>query len=81
MLDPAAAAAQLADKLLNALNHQRIVSYIDVLSTFLFVYDVILNFNLELRHIWGSKWSLLKVLYIIQRYLPFFDTAVMVSFT
>ncbi|EEB92982.1 hypothetical protein MPER_08428, partial [Moniliophthora perniciosa FA553] len=77
MPDPAAA-AELARKLLNALNHQRIVSYVDVLSTFLLVYDVILNFNLELRHIWHSKWSLLKVLYIIQRYLPFFDTAVMV---
>uniref|UniRef100_A0A0W0FE00 DUF6533 domain-containing protein n=1 Tax=Moniliophthora roreri TaxID=221103 RepID=A0A0W0FE00_MONRR len=77
MPDPAAA-AELARKLLNALNHQRIVSYVDVLSTFLLVYDVILNVNLELRHIWGSKWSLLNVLYIIQRYIPFFDTAVMV---
>ncbi|ESK86887.1 hypothetical protein Moror_3404 [Moniliophthora roreri MCA 2997] len=73
-----AAAAEHTRSLLSALNHQRIVSYVDVFSSCLLVYDLSLSFNLELRHIWASKWSLVKVLYIVQRYLPFFDTTVVV---
>ncbi|KAK1234464.1 hypothetical protein PQX77_002318, partial [Marasmius sp. AFHP31] len=57
-----------------ALEGQKIVSYMDVVSAAILVYDVILNFELEIRHIWRKQWSIVKGLYLIQRYLPFFDT-------
>ncbi|KAF9255471.1 hypothetical protein L218DRAFT_336282 [Marasmius fiardii PR-910] len=64
-----------ASALTKALSHGRLVSYMDVMNTTLLIYDVILNLPLEIEHIWTKQWGFLTVLYIIQRYLPFFDTA------
>ncbi|ESK84958.1 hypothetical protein Moror_9210, partial [Moniliophthora roreri MCA 2997] len=47
-----------------------------VASGFLLLYDVLLNFGLEFEHIWKSKWSFFKILYLIQRYLPGVDTVI-----
>ncbi|KAF9260180.1 hypothetical protein L218DRAFT_962804 [Marasmius fiardii PR-910] len=78
---PDAAAAKAAvEKIVEALGHQRIVSHVDVLSTTLLVYEVIINLPVEIEHIWMRKWSLLTVLYTLQRYLPFFDTAGLVLY-
>ncbi|KAK1235784.1 hypothetical protein PQX77_000973, partial [Marasmius sp. AFHP31] len=57
-----------------ALEHQKTVSYINVATSALLVYDVALNLESELWHIWRKEWSLVKVLYVTQRYLPFLDT-------
>ncbi|KZP02301.1 hypothetical protein FIBSPDRAFT_977730, partial [Athelia psychrophila] len=38
------------------------------------VYDYILTFNSEVTLIWGEPWKLLKVLFLLSRYLPFADT-------
>ncbi|KAF9260181.1 hypothetical protein L218DRAFT_617087 [Marasmius fiardii PR-910] len=64
------------DKIVQALEHQQIVAYFDVLNTTLLMYDVLNNLHIEVKHIWTRKWSYFTVLYILQRYLPFFDTAV-----
>ncbi|KAG7089158.1 hypothetical protein E1B28_010864 [Marasmius oreades] len=45
-----------------------------VCSTTFLVYDMIINLQLEVDHIWMRKWSFLTILYILQRYLPLFDT-------
>ncbi|KAF8134186.1 hypothetical protein K438DRAFT_1883386, partial [Mycena galopus ATCC 62051] len=37
------------------------------------VFDYALTFNLEVSLIWGSKWSLPKVLFFLSRYSPVFD--------
>ncbi|KAF9259422.1 hypothetical protein L218DRAFT_947647 [Marasmius fiardii PR-910] len=74
MADPAAAKAML-EKIIEALGHQRIIAHIDVFNATLLTYDVIINLPLEIEHIWARKWSFLTVLYVLQRYLPFFDTA------
>ncbi|KAI3614171.1 hypothetical protein WG66_000112, partial [Moniliophthora roreri] len=47
-----------------------------VASGFLLLYDVLLSFGLEFEHIWKSKWSFFKILYLIQRYLPGVDTVI-----
>ncbi|KAF9259386.1 hypothetical protein L218DRAFT_947615 [Marasmius fiardii PR-910] len=75
ILDATAARAAF-DGIIVALDHARLVSHIDVFNSTLLVYDVILNLALEIEHIWRRPWSSLTVLYIFQRYLPFFDTAV-----
>ncbi|KAF9256492.1 hypothetical protein L218DRAFT_881608 [Marasmius fiardii PR-910] len=49
--------------------------YVAVFSVTLLVYDVMINFPLEVQHIWTRKWTFLTVLYVLQRYLPFFDSA------
>ncbi|KAK1230770.1 hypothetical protein PQX77_006132, partial [Marasmius sp. AFHP31] len=57
-----------------ALEHQKIVSYMDVVSSVLLVYDIVLNLDSEIQHVWRKRWSILTVLYLLQRYLPLFDT-------
>ncbi|KAF9259424.1 hypothetical protein L218DRAFT_874780, partial [Marasmius fiardii PR-910] len=47
---------------------------VKVFDATLLVYDILLNLGLEIELIWTREWSWLTVLYIIQHYLPFFDT-------
>lgn len=39
-----------------------------------FVYDWLLTLGMEVELIWRSKWNYIKVLYLFQRYLTFYDT-------
>jgi hypothetical protein len=39
----------------------------------LVIYDYGLTLNREIDYIWLSKWSLIKVTFLVQRYLPFLD--------
>ncbi|KAF9255054.1 hypothetical protein L218DRAFT_1008997 [Marasmius fiardii PR-910] len=78
LLDPSVSAQAPFKNILESLGHQRIVTHVDVLSSTLLIYDVLLNLHVEMEHIWMRKWNFLTVLYVFQRYIPFFDTAVLV---
>uniref|UniRef100_A0A0W0G8Z7 DUF6533 domain-containing protein n=1 Tax=Moniliophthora roreri TaxID=221103 RepID=A0A0W0G8Z7_MONRR len=65
-----------SEMMFSKLQNKLVVSYLDVASGFLLLYDVLLNFGLEFEHIWKSKWSFFKILYLIQRYLPGVDTVI-----
>ncbi|KAF9249719.1 hypothetical protein L218DRAFT_887996, partial [Marasmius fiardii PR-910] len=40
------------------------------------VMEIVENFPAEIEHIWMREWSFITVLYIVQRYLPIFDSVV-----
>ncbi|KAF8726106.1 hypothetical protein AX14_008059 [Amanita brunnescens Koide BX004] len=40
------------------------------------VYDYLLTLDLEVAYVWGSKWSFVKVLYLLVRYMPFVSMSV-----
>uniref|UniRef100_A0A0W0G198 DUF6533 domain-containing protein n=1 Tax=Moniliophthora roreri TaxID=221103 RepID=A0A0W0G198_MONRR len=65
-----------SEMMISKLQNKLVVSYLDVASGFLLLYDVLLSFGLEFEHIWKSKWSFFKILYLIQRYLPGVDTVI-----
>ena len=46
------------------------------MSITLLIYDYILTLPMEVSLIWRAKWTVMKVLYVIQRYLPFEDTVI-----
>ncbi|KAJ7689213.1 hypothetical protein B0H14DRAFT_3051183, partial [Mycena olivaceomarginata] len=56
------------------------LTLIYVLMAFLTImsYDALLNAGEEYHHIWKSKWSLIKCLYLWSRYGPFIDTTISV---
>ncbi|KAF9261821.1 hypothetical protein L218DRAFT_945788 [Marasmius fiardii PR-910] len=64
----------LTQKLVEDLGKQQIVSYVDAASAVLVIYEVLINLSVEIEYIWTKKWSFLTVLYVLQRYLSFFDT-------
>ncbi|KAF9258467.1 hypothetical protein L218DRAFT_731563 [Marasmius fiardii PR-910] len=64
----------LTSKLIESLREQQFVSYVEVASAALFIYEVLINISVEIEYIWTKKWSFLTVLYVLQRYLPFLDT-------
>ncbi|PFH46792.1 hypothetical protein AMATHDRAFT_153814, partial [Amanita thiersii Skay4041] len=39
-------------------------------------FDYLLTLDLELRFIWHSRWSIIKVLFLLARYSPFIDMSV-----
>ncbi|KZP25113.1 hypothetical protein FIBSPDRAFT_820999 [Athelia psychrophila] len=63
----------LTESVSSLLRKQNII-YFDVFSACVLVYDYILTFNSEVTLIWGEPWKLLKVLFLLSRYLPFADT-------
>ncbi|KAJ8085590.1 hypothetical protein PM082_004408 [Marasmius tenuissimus] len=66
-------ATTLSQTLTTSLWNQKIVTYFHVVSSTILVYDVLLNLDLEINLIWRRKWSLVEVVYLLQRYFPFFD--------
>ncbi|KAH7913289.1 hypothetical protein BJ138DRAFT_1146324 [Hygrophoropsis aurantiaca] len=60
------------DWIVDAVADLRLVLYATVAAATILAYDYLLTFDLELQHIWRARWSILKVLYILTRYLPFF---------
>ncbi|EDR03453.1 uncharacterized protein LACBIDRAFT_331441 [Laccaria bicolor S238N-H82] len=52
----------------------RVVTYFDVASAMMFIYDYFLTMGLEVELVWGSRWGFMKALYIVQRYIPFVDS-------
>lgn len=55
----------------------QLVTYSDVAGATMFVYDYFLTLGMEVDLVWSSNWSLMNVLFIAQRYLPFLDAAVL----
>ncbi|ESK92521.1 hypothetical protein Moror_4429 [Moniliophthora roreri MCA 2997] len=53
----------------------QIVSYFHVISVALLFYDYILTISMEINYVWTSPFNAMKVLFVLQRYMPFFDTA------
>ncbi|PFH47494.1 hypothetical protein AMATHDRAFT_67626 [Amanita thiersii Skay4041] len=50
-----------------------ITNYSDVASIALFCFDYLLTLSLEIKYVWPSRWSIVKVLHVIMRYVPFFS--------
>ncbi|KJA22190.1 hypothetical protein HYPSUDRAFT_41363 [Hypholoma sublateritium FD-334 SS-4] len=56
-------------------------NYSSVVTLTILVYNAILVFPQEVEHIWRSKWSLPKVLYIFLRYCGIIHTAILLRFS
>lgn len=67
-------------QVVQALNHQQLVAYLDVVASTIFLYDYVLTLRMEIDLVWYSKWTLLKILYLVQRYAPFYDTVGLVLY-
>ncbi|KAJ3501359.1 hypothetical protein NLJ89_g9372 [Agrocybe chaxingu] len=50
-----------------------VIKRIDLAATVVFLWDYLLTLGMEVEHIWASKWTIVKVLFLIQRYIPFID--------
>ncbi|KAJ7638136.1 hypothetical protein B0H17DRAFT_484213 [Mycena rosella] len=51
----------------------QIVKYMDVVSITILVFDYLVSLDLEISLVWGSRWSLSKIFYMLARYPPFID--------
>ncbi|TFK33424.1 hypothetical protein BDQ12DRAFT_715821 [Crucibulum laeve] len=56
--------------------HALVTRYINVASIAILIFDWCLTFELECSLIWSAKWNIVKALFLITRYLPFFDAII-----
>ncbi|KAF9553767.1 hypothetical protein CPC08DRAFT_216582 [Agrocybe pediades] len=61
-------------KLLHVLWVMRLVTCFDVAASSIFIWDYFMTLGMEIELVWSSRWTFMKVVFLIQRYLPFFDT-------
>ncbi|TFK71030.1 hypothetical protein BDN72DRAFT_838270 [Pluteus cervinus] len=54
-----------------------LIQYFTVASSTVYLYDLLLTLDLEVNLLWPSKWTLVKVVYLLQRYLPLVDTVIL----
>ncbi|CAA7263577.1 unnamed protein product [Cyclocybe aegerita] len=40
----------------------------------MFAWDYCLTMGMEIEYVWPGKWNTLKIIYLVQRYMPFIDT-------
>ncbi|KAJ3552436.1 hypothetical protein NP233_g12885 [Leucocoprinus birnbaumii] len=76
-MDPTALAAQLSG-LTTGLTAERQLNSLYLASAAIMVLDWLLMLDLEVRHIWESRWNGTKALYLVARYLPFIDLPVLI---
>lgn len=48
-----------------------------VAAAALFVWDYLVTMGMEIELVWTSRWNAIKILFLIQRYLPFLDTCIL----
>ncbi|KAI3600350.1 hypothetical protein WG66_001805 [Moniliophthora roreri] len=53
-------------------------TYSDTAVAALVAYDYIITLPDEIELVWSARWNLTKVLYLLQRYMPFVDTVALV---
>ncbi|PFH49024.1 hypothetical protein AMATHDRAFT_148601, partial [Amanita thiersii Skay4041] len=41
-------------------------------------FDYFLTLSLEIKYVWPSKWTLVKILYLVMRYIPFFSLTMVI---
>ncbi|KAF8997602.1 hypothetical protein BDQ17DRAFT_1363090 [Cyathus striatus] len=61
--------------LIVALKHAQIFRFINISSIVVLIYDYLLTLELEISEIWSSKWNLMKCIFLVTRYLPLVDSA------
>ncbi|TFK63371.1 hypothetical protein BDN72DRAFT_847692 [Pluteus cervinus] len=66
------------DSIIAGAKGDRFTQYFTLASLTWYLYDLLLTLDLEVNLLWPSKWTLMKVLYLLQRYLPFIDTVIVV---
>ncbi|TFK63333.1 hypothetical protein BDN72DRAFT_328595 [Pluteus cervinus] len=60
----------------SAVHAIRVSQYFTLASSTLYLYDLLLTIDLEIDLLWPSKWTLMKVIYLLQRYLPVVDMVI-----
>ncbi|KAF8167110.1 hypothetical protein B0H34DRAFT_680288 [Crassisporium funariophilum] len=66
-------AAQIA-LLFDALKRMQLITYFDLAACTMFLWDYVVTIGMEVELVWSSPWTAMKVVYFVQRYMPFFDT-------
>jgi len=62
--------------IITALEQLRMVAYFNFIGSTMFIYDYFLTLPSEVNLVWPAPWNLMKVLFIVTRYLPFADVVV-----
>ncbi|KAA1472912.1 hypothetical protein DENSPDRAFT_881622 [Dentipellis sp. KUC8613] len=68
--------AGMVEQVIVVLKQMRVVTYFDLSALTLLSYDYLLTFPDELELIWGSPWTIMKVIFLLNRYVPFVDTGI-----
>ncbi|KAJ3890101.1 hypothetical protein GG344DRAFT_66550 [Lentinula edodes] len=64
---------------LRMVEYESLISYFVVSSAALLVYDYFLTLDLECHLVWSKPYRWTNILYLVQRYLPLLDTAILLT--
>ncbi|CAA7257467.1 unnamed protein product [Cyclocybe aegerita] len=73
-LGPAIGSLDRLAFLFKQLHILEVTRMVDVAASTIFVWDYLMTIGMEIEYIWPGKWTIMKVVYLLQQYLPFIDT-------
>ncbi|KAG2114121.1 hypothetical protein DEU56DRAFT_189617 [Suillus clintonianus] len=63
------------------LMRRQTVAYVEVASTATLLFDFCITFDLEVRWTWGRKWGIMRIAFVISRYVPIVNVAMYLYYT
>ncbi|KAH7925258.1 hypothetical protein BV22DRAFT_1119664 [Leucogyrophana mollusca] len=75
-----ASPAAIVQELITAGYDMQLVRYLGGVSAAILIHDYLLTFDHEVTYIWRGPWSLVKIIYLFSRYMPFIDTPLVIVF-
>ncbi|PPQ70038.1 hypothetical protein CVT24_003805 [Panaeolus cyanescens] len=68
------AAQRQLQSLIDGLFRVQLVTSFDLIAISIYMFDWLATFEMEVELVWKSNWNFMKVLFLLQRYLPFVDS-------
>ncbi|KAF8911520.1 hypothetical protein CPB84DRAFT_1842022 [Gymnopilus junonius] len=69
--------ASMQNAILEGLFGVVLVARAEVAAAAMYIWDYVLTFGMEVDLVWSSRWNIIKVLFLVQRYLPLVDTCIL----
>ncbi|KAH7908329.1 hypothetical protein BJ138DRAFT_1157887 [Hygrophoropsis aurantiaca] len=64
---------------LRAVYALQLSTYTALVGMSILAYDYMLTYELERKYLWPARWTIIKCLYIFNRYIPFVDSALVLT--
>ncbi|TFK19547.1 hypothetical protein FA15DRAFT_708873 [Coprinopsis marcescibilis] len=71
---------QATESAIQVLGQKQAFDYVQAAVLSFLISDYLETLPLELKYVWPSRWNSVKIVFLVARYSPFFDVAVLVAF-
>ncbi|KAF9051837.1 hypothetical protein BJ165DRAFT_918048 [Panaeolus papilionaceus] len=69
-----------AEAMIMGLRRVQLVTSFDLVAVAMYTYEYFVTLDMEVSLVWSTDWNWMKFIFLLQRYMPFFDTAFLIMY-